>query len=263
MARTFATPLILAAALLLGHAQSPLANPELEAFLTELQQAVGATDREAVAAMIRYPLTVSIAGLRVPINDTADFLARYDDLFTDAMRGEIARASALPATGRTPVDVTPAGLSIKSGLMIIERVGGHLRIVSMAVPRVEDAVPGTTASAASTSAAIPQAPRRVSIRVGPKPTQVAGSLAIDAVDSYLVFVPKGHTLGVRIERAPAGTAIIRVTHARTGAPLNPKMVEGRVVSGAAADGADYRIEVRRLADSDTSPLPYMLALTVR
>jgi hypothetical protein len=110
---------------------------------------------------------------------------------------------------------------------------------------------------------MPAEPRRLGIRVGPKPTQVAGSLAIDVIDSYLVFVPKGQTLGVQLQRVAAGAAVIRVVHGGTGAPLNPMMVEGRSVSGTATDGADYRIEVRRLSDQDAAPLPYLLSFTLR
>jgi hypothetical protein len=76
-------------------------------------------------------------------------------------------------------------------------------------------------------------------------------------------VPKGQTLGVRLERVPAGTAVIRVVHARTAAPLNPKMVEGRFVSATAADGAEYRIEVRRLSVDDKASVPYVLSLMLR
>lgn len=252
------------AAVASGLAQSPALDPQLETFLVDLQRAVASGDRQAVAAMIRYPLTVSIAGagLRVPINDAPDFLARYDDILTESLRDEIARASALPQPGRTQVAVSVAGLSVGSNLVVIERVNGRLQIVSIAVPQPEVGAPETSASGSS-SAAIPREPRRVNIRVGPKPTQVAGSLAIDAIDAYLVFVPKGQTLGVRLERVPAGTAVIRVAHSRTGAPLNPKMVEGRFVSGTVTDGAEYRIEVRRLSVGDTAPVPYMLSLTLR
>ena len=262
--RALALTIALVTTVASGQAQTPAPDAQLEAFLTELQRAVASGDRQAVAAMIRYPLTVSIAGvgLRVPINDAADFLARYDDILTEPLRDEIARASVLPQSARPQVGATPAALSIGSNLILIERVDGRPQIVSIAVPQVEGGGADRTASASS-SAPIPRAPRRVSIRVGPRPTQVAGSLAIDAIDSYLVFVPKGQTLGVRLERVPPGTAAIRVAHGRTGAPLNPKMAEGRFVSGMAADGAEYRIEVRRLSCEDAAPVPYMLSLTLR
>ena len=257
--RAFALTIALAAAVASGLAQSPAADTALEAFLAGLQQAVASGDREAVAAMMRYPLTVSIAGagLRVPVNGPADFVARYDDIVTESLRDEIARASILPQPGRTQVDVTPAGLSIGSNLVVVERAAGRLQVVSIAVPQFE------SAGAAATTPAMHQEPRRVSIRVGPKPTQVAGSLAVDIIDSYLVFVPKGQTLAVQLQRVPAGAAVIRVAREGTGAPLNPKTIEGRSVSGMATDGGNYRIEVRRLSDQDAALLPYVLSLTLR
>ena len=59
-------------------------------------------------------------------------------------------------------------------------------------------------------------------------------------------------------------ALLRVVHAATGAPLNPRVAgEARVVAGVALDSGDYRIEVRRGDGSDPAPLPYMMALTLR
>ena len=64
------------------HAQPPLspAAETLEAFLGRLQRASRTDDRRAIAEMIRYPVTVSIGGLRVPFSDAAAFLDRYDDI---------------------------------------------------------------------------------------------------------------------------------------------------------------------------------------
>ena len=44
--------------------------------------------------MIRYPIIVGIGGLRVPFADAAGLLARYDDIFTPALRDAIARGSS-------------------------------------------------------------------------------------------------------------------------------------------------------------------------
>jgi len=130
--------------------------------------------------------------------------------------------------------VTPAGLSIGSNLVVVERAGGRLQIVSIAVPQFD------SAGAAGTT---------------PAP--------VDIIDSYLVFVPKGQTLAVQLQRVPAGAAAIRVARDGTGAPLNQKMIEGRSISGMATDGGNYRIEVRRLSDQDAASLPYVLSLTLR
>src|SRR5688572_5010939 len=63
----------------------------LDAFLIQLRRAVQAGDRAAVAGMIRFPITISMVGLRVPFKDAPALLERYDDIFTTALRESIAR----------------------------------------------------------------------------------------------------------------------------------------------------------------------------
>jgi len=83
-------------------------------------------------------------------------------------------------------------------------------------------------------------------------------------DAFIVWVNKGQRLEVRLERAPVGAAGVRVVHAGKGTPLNPAASDSaRVVTGRALDAAEYRIEVRRLEAGDATPLPYMLAVSVR
>jgi hypothetical protein len=68
---------------------------------------------------------------------------------------------------------------------------------------------------------------------------------------------------VRVERVPAGAAVIRVVHAATGAPLAARTsADGRFVSGRPAESGD-RIEVRRMDKTDEAHLPYMLSLSRR
>lgn len=47
-----------------------------------LQDRVTAQDAETVAALVSYPLTVTINGERVVISGEAEFVERYDDLIT-------------------------------------------------------------------------------------------------------------------------------------------------------------------------------------
>jgi hypothetical protein len=47
-----------------------------------LQERIAAGDAETVAAMVSYPLFVSIDGERVAINGEVEFAERYDDLIT-------------------------------------------------------------------------------------------------------------------------------------------------------------------------------------
>lgn len=248
MVRAAALSIFLFAWAVMPHAasQNPAADPrQLDTFLAELQRASQAGDRQAVAALIHYPIVIMIGGLRVPFADAGGFLERYDDIFVPALRQSIARGST---------DV------------VIETANGQPRITAITVPR--DAGGGSTAEIAPTElsrgAVGTTGPRRVAIRVGLRPTRIPGLLARDATDSLILFLPKGRLASVRLERVPPGEAVIRVVHARTGAPLGARVsANGRFVSGRPPEGADYRIEVRRTGNEDDDYLPYMLALSLR
>jgi hypothetical protein len=229
----------------IGHAQTP----GVDAFLRQLQRASQADDRSTVAALIRFPITVSIGGLRVPFAEAAGFLERYDDIFNPPLRDAIARGSA-----------------IDTQLIVVTPVEGLLRITAITVPQFAGGG-GTDAGppADSPKGAIrKQEPRRISIRVGPRPTQIPGLLTRDATDVYTVFLPKGRLAAIRLERVRAGAAVIRVVHARTGAAFSARTsADGRFVSGRPAEDGDYRVEVRRTDGGDDGHLPYMLSLSLR
>lgn len=228
------------AATLPARAQTPS-----DTFLAQLQRASQANDRNAIAGMIRYPITIAIGGVRVPFADAASLLARYDDIFTPELRESLARGTD---------DV------------VIGEVDGRLRITSISVPAVAEGAiapePAVRESKPGAGARRPET-RRVAIRVGPRPTQIPGTLVGDTVDTFVLYLPKGRLASVRLERVPPGAAAIRVVHARTGAPLGARTsADGRFVSGRPAQDGDYRIEVRRLENGD-GHLPYMLSLGLR
>jgi hypothetical protein len=52
-------------------------------FFTDLKRAVSAGDKKAVAAMVDYPITVSIGGKDVKIKSGKDFVSHYDHIFSD------------------------------------------------------------------------------------------------------------------------------------------------------------------------------------
>ena len=228
-----------------SHAQTP----GVDAFLTQLQRASQANDRNAIAALIRYPIAISIGGLRVPFADAASFLERYDDIFNAPLRDAIARGSATDTQ-----------------FIVVAPVEGQLRITAITVPQFASG--GSTAGAPPADApkgtARKQEPRRIAIRVGPRPTQIHGLLARDATDVYILFLPKGRLASIRLERVRAGAAVITVVHTRTGAPLGARMsADGRFVSGRPSEDGDYRIEVRGTGAGDDGHLPYMLSLSLR
>ena len=59
---------------------------------------------------------------------------------------------------------------------------------------------------------------------------------------------------MRLERAPVGTAVIRVVHARTGMPLSARAAaDARFVSGRPPEDGDYRIEVQHTGNGEDGP----------
>src|SRR5687768_1810515 len=71
--------------------QSLASDPALlEPFLRELQRAVAADNRQAVAALVEYPITVFIGGVRVPMRDAAALTEHYDQIFTPELKRIIA-----------------------------------------------------------------------------------------------------------------------------------------------------------------------------
>ena len=223
---------MLAACVLYGSRAVAQAPPG--SFYEELRAAVLAGDRAAVASRIRFPVTVGIGGVRVPFADSAALFERFDEIFTPELLEEMTRQ------------------------VTVQQIGGAWRITGISVPAPSPDAPDAPRGADSNG------PTRIGIRGGPRPTRVPGTLLPGGTDVYLLLVPKGRLLEVRLERVQGRAALLRVVHARTGAPLNPRIAgEARVVTGVASASADYRIEVRRGGGGDAAPLPYMLALTLR
>jgi hypothetical protein len=141
-----------------------------------------------------------------------------------------------------------------------------LRITAITVPQMttDGSKAAELPADASKGTARQQGPRRIAIRVGLRPTQIAGLLAPDATDVYTLFLPKGRLAAIRLERVRAGAAMIRVVHAATGTPLAARTsADGKFVSGRPPENGDYRIEVRRRDTPGEAHLPYMLSLSLR
>ena len=208
---------------------------QTEAFLGELKRAIRSDDRKTIASMVHYPITITIDGLRLPFLDPASLLERYETIFTPALEESLHTR------------------------VVVGHVGGRLGMTAIVVPRGTEAA----ANAASVTAA-PALPRRIAIVIGPRPTRVSGALAGGGTDTYLVSVPKGKLLEVRLERVQEGAAVIHVRHDRTRAPLNPKVTDGaRFVRGFAIESADYRIDVECTDSREPFSLPYVLSFTLR
>ncbi|MGE5537817.1 MAG: hypothetical protein ACM30I_04315 [Gemmatimonas sp.] len=64
-------------------------NDEDRAFLEQLQRAVAADDRSWVADQVRYPINVTLGGVRDFVLDRDEFLAHYDEIINARVRGAI------------------------------------------------------------------------------------------------------------------------------------------------------------------------------
>jgi hypothetical protein len=58
--------------------------------MTDFQQAIAAKNQDAVAAMVRYPLTADVGGKKVKIESAAQFKEYYNTLITPQAAKEIA-----------------------------------------------------------------------------------------------------------------------------------------------------------------------------
>jgi hypothetical protein len=240
---------LVAASVLLSitaHAQSPI-----QLFLAELNRALEGNDRAAVAALVEYPVTVSVGGVRVPFQSPAAIVERFDDIFTPEFRAAVAAGA--------PITETKEGFLVAVDVMTVTRRGAQLRITSIVVPRPDPN--GGAAPPAAAGAESSRAPRRIGVRAGPRPTQFAGLLLAGATDSYVVFVPKGQLLDVRLERG-RNEAVLRVVNAGSGTPLNARAQDSPIVTGRVDAGGEYRIDVLRTSTDDI-PVRYMLAVSVR
>lgn len=60
-------------------------------FFDTLKKAVAEDDRQAIAALVDYPINVRINGKSTKINDTKHFVAVYDQIVTDKVKQAIAK----------------------------------------------------------------------------------------------------------------------------------------------------------------------------
>lgn len=222
------------------------------AFLTKLQQATASGDRRALAGLVHFPIVATINELRIPIPDATAFVERFDLIFTPELKDAVARASTGPGAP-SPLLATPEGLSIGRNVVLIKPIGGSLKITALTVPP-----PRAGATRGDVGA-----PQRVSIRAGPHPTQMSGSLASGSTDSYVVRASRGQLIEIRIEGVPGKEIVVRLFDTAAGDALDARAKEGvRAWSGRAPKDGDYRIDVVRVSSGPAS-MPYTLSVRVR
>ncbi|WP_041778378.1 hypothetical protein [Beijerinckia indica] len=60
-------------------------------FLTRLQKAIAASDKESIAELIDYPLQIKIGGKAVKIKDKQHFVTDYDEVITQTIKDVVAK----------------------------------------------------------------------------------------------------------------------------------------------------------------------------
>jgi hypothetical protein len=226
---------LLAAALVVAAASA-------DALLVELQRAIRGDDRQAVAALIQYPITIATAGIRIPIHDSASMIKSFDAVFTPELKAAIRDGSA-----------------IRDGLVQVTSVQGVFKITGIS-PAYGSRGGGAPAAAAR---ATPRGPRRVTFGTM-ETAQLSGSLARGDSDAFIVAVEKGGLLEARIDGVPGRDIVLKVVDAKTGKPVDARAAAGaRAWTGRAPESADYRIDVTRLAAQGGEFLAYVLVVRRR
>jgi hypothetical protein len=219
-----------------------VAAASADALLTELQRAIRRDDRQAVAALIQYPITIATAGIRIPIRDAPSMVKSFDAVFTPELKAAIRD-----------------GTAIRDGLVQVTPVEGTVKITG-----ISPAYGLARGNATPTSSrAPPRGPRRVTFGTV-EIAQLSGSLAPGGSDAFVVSVEKGGLLEARIDRVPGRDVVLKVVDAKSGRPLDANAAAGaRRWIGRVPESADYRIDVTRPAQHGGELLPYVLVVRRR
>ena len=234
----------LVALLLAGGAAAQTPNAQADAFVRKLKTALDAHDRQAVAELAKFPLTVMASGFRIPFANAADFTKGYDAFFTPVFRCRVSNAIA-----HHEYTSTAEGMSIAGSAIYAELKDGDFKITRMLVPGAPPA-PG-----------LPPA-RRVDF--GAWPTfQALGRLERDDYDRFLLNARVHQRLDVTITGFTGPSFSIRVLDDKTGVPVPTSLHVGpRSWSGIVPATATYRVEVQRTVPYCDPALQYQLTLAL-
>jgi hypothetical protein len=229
-------------------------------FVRDLHDTISRDDRQAVAARVRYPLTVFAGGLRIPIVDAAAFVASYDIVVTPALKALVASA-ATPASGspRRTLAVSAEFATIGADAVRIERVNDVLTITRITVPLNAADAPGPPVGATRGGRAQERAPQRLYLGVGQ--LRRSGALAAGQRDTYVITAAKNQFLDLRITGVAGQAIVARLTNARTGKAIDERAQAGvRTWVGRMPEEGDYRIEVVRLDTGHEPRLSYVMTV---
>jgi hypothetical protein len=231
-------------------------------FVRELQRNLARDDRPAIAARVRYPLTVFVGGVRIPISSAAALIEQYDIVFTPALKAAIADArGSAGRAGGTALTMTPEFASIGADTVRIERIDDALTITRITVPLAAAGAP----DASSGSRRAPpryRPPQRLHLDVGQ--LRRAGALAAGERDAYLISASRNQVLELRITGVAGRAVVVRVMNVKTGKPLDDRAENGvRTWVGRIPADGDYRIDVVRLEAAGEPRLSYLMTISKR
>jgi hypothetical protein len=241
---------VLALIVVTAHAQTA---GDADAFRSALLRALSDGDRTALAAMFRFPATVTVPGLPEPVavTDEAALARMYDVFFTREMRC-IVEESRVAQRGRAapkyPLTVAGAVVTIGHGTIVAEQTPAGLRITRMAVV----GRPGNPAAR--------KAPPQVNLRLGGV-WQYSGRLDDAGAERLTLSLTQGTQLEAKLEGFKGTAATVHLLNAG-GTPVTGDANRPRVWNGTIPASGDYYLEVRRAVFCDPS-VTYVLTVTVR
>lgn len=194
-----------------------------------------------------------VGSLRVPIENAAALVERYDLVFTTELKAALAREQR----ASTDDGFVVGGITVRS-------TASGLKIAKIVVPPASTTTTTTGPPAASRRQVTePRRPRRIIVPSGGSPAELAGALARGATVSYVVWATTNQLLQVRIDGVRGRDVVAHVRDAKTGAPLDDRARDGvRSWSGRVPATGDYRIDVMSSPVAPDS-IGFRLIVTVR
>jgi hypothetical protein len=228
-------------------------------FVRDLHDKISRDDRQAVAARVRYPLTVFAGGVRIPIADAAAFVTSYDIVLTPALKALVASAAASAGSPGGALTTTGEFATIGADAVRIEHINGALTITRITVPLGAAAAPAPDTRAGRGGRVHDETPQRLYLGVGQ--LRRAGALAAGARDIYVVSAAKNQLLDLRITGVTGRAIVARLTNVRTGKAVDQRAHEGvRTWTGRLPEEGEYRIDVVRLDTGRDPRLSYVLTV---